>query len=93
MKAQSSHPNVSLWNKMKKELFWYALNCLAHPVSILALSAVALNDLVLQIYWPSWWTGKLSDAAWMVFSPFLVAGVALWLLPMQRPDDPSRVFP
>jgi hypothetical protein len=69
---------------MRRTEFRHALNCLAHPVSVIALLLVAINDLWLQPYWPSWWTGKLGDAAWMVFAPFLVAGALVWLLPTRR---------
>ena len=66
---------------MRKTLFWRALNCLAHPVSVIALFVVILNALVLQRSWPSWWTGKIGDAAWMVFFPFLIATILIWLIP------------
>jgi hypothetical protein len=40
-----------------------------------------LNDHVLRQYWPSWWTGKLSDLAWLVFAPFLLTVLLAWLIP------------
>jgi len=39
------------------------LDCLAHPLSLIAMSILALNALVLQPFWPSWWSGKVGDAS------------------------------
>jgi hypothetical protein len=75
---------------MKRTIFWHALNCLTHPVSILALLVLGLNDLILQVYWPSWWTGKLGDAAWMIFAPFLMVSVVIWLLPRKQSQNAFR---
>ena len=43
--------------------FRRALDCLAHPLSLIAMSILALNALVLQPFWPSWWSGKVGDAS------------------------------
>lgn len=77
---------------MKKKIFWHALNCLAHPISVLALLVVGVNALVLQVYWPSWWTGKLGDAAWMVFSPFLLVSAVIWFLPREWSNRSHKIF-
>ncbi|MCB2411999.1 hypothetical protein LGT39_03940 [Demequina sp. TTPB684] len=53
-----------------------ALRWLAHPVSLVALAVMALNDHVLKEAFSSWWTGKLSDVAGLVFFPALL-GVLL----------------
>ncbi len=58
-----------------------AESALTHPVTIVALGVLLLNDLLLKALWPgSWFTGKLSDLAWLVFAlPLLAWGVALWV--------------
>jgi hypothetical protein len=88
-----SNTDLTPRRTMRRTKFWHALNCLAHPVSILALLLAAVNDQVLQIYWPSWWTGKLGDAAWMVFLPFLAAAVLVWFVPIRPPYRSGWVFP
>ncbi len=45
------------------------------------MAAMLLNDLVLRRAVPSWWTGKLSDIAYLFFMPFVLAAVLAWLLP------------
>ena len=47
---------------------------LTHPVTLLAVLVLLLNDLVLKALWSNpWTTGKLSDLAWVIFaSPLLV---------------------
>jgi hypothetical protein len=45
-----------------------------------AVVLLLLNDHVLRWNWPSWWTGKLGDFAWLLFAPFLVMA-ALALIP------------
>ena len=49
-------------------------SALTHPVTIAAICALLLNDLVFKSLWPgAWATGKLSDLAWVVFAPPLLA--------------------
>ena len=50
-------------------------------MTIVALGVLLLNDLLLKALWPgSWFTGKLSDLAWLVFAlPLLAWGVPLWV--------------
>lgn len=54
---------------------------LAHPVSVLALVVMVVNDHLLKQAHGTWWTGKLSDAAGLVFFPALVALVLAWAAP------------
>lgn len=50
-----------------------ASDLLLHPAVIGALAIWVINDHVLKQAYPSWWTGKLSDAAGLVVFPcFLV---------------------
>lgn len=65
--------------------FEKALVLLAHPVSILAAVLLLLNDHIFRWVWPSWFTGKIGDVAWLFFSPFAVAAVLSWLLPLKEP--------
>jgi hypothetical protein len=48
---------------------------LLHPISLLALGTLVINDQVLKVRWPSWWTGKLSDLAGMMVFPLVLAAV------------------
>ena len=49
-------------------------SALAHPATIASLAILLLNDVAFKAMWPdSWVTGKLSDLAWMVFAPPLLA--------------------
>ena len=49
-------------------------SALTHPVTLAAVAVLLVNDLVLKALWPHpWTTGKLSDLAWMVFAPPLLA--------------------
>lgn len=66
-----------------------ALRLLAHPVILAASGLMLVNDLILRRFWPSWWTGKLSDAAWLVIVPLLAAALLGVLLPLPR-REPRR---
>ena len=60
--APSSHPTAR------------AEAALTHVATLLALATLLVNDLVFKSLWHgSWWTGKLSDLAWVIFSPPLLA--------------------
>ena len=49
-------------------------SALTHPLTVAALAALLLNDVVFKSLWPgSWVTGKLSDLAWVVFALPLLA--------------------
>ena len=49
-------------------------SALTHAVTITAICTLLVNDLVFKSLWPgAWATGKLSDLAWMVFAPPLLA--------------------
>jgi len=50
---------------------------LLHPVPLLAIALLLLNDHVLKAAFPgSWWPGKLSDFAGLAFFPLFLQ--ALW---------------
>lgn len=47
---------------------------LTHPITLGAVALLLVNDWLLKPLWQSdWTTGKLSDLAWMVFFPPLLA--------------------
>lgn len=54
---------------------------LGHPVTVLALVVLVLNDHVLKAAQPGWLTGKLSDVAGLVLAPPLVATLAALTVP------------
>ncbi len=45
------------------------------------MAVMLLNDLVLRRLVPSWWTGKLSDVAYLFFMPFALAALLAWARP------------
>ena len=47
-----------------------------HPVTLGALAVLLVNDLLFKALWPGAWVpGKLSDLAWMMFAPPVLAYV------------------
>ena len=66
----------SRWHTARLAASW-----LAHPVSIAALVVMVVNDHLLKQAYGSWWTGKLSDAAGLVFFPALVGLVVAFVAP------------
>jgi hypothetical protein len=55
------------------------------------MTLLLLNDHLLRRYWPSWWTGKLGDFAWLFFFPFALAVMLAWLIPPQVPRQEKIV--
>jgi hypothetical protein len=71
--------------------FQRALHSLTHPLSVSAILLLLINALILQRWWPSWWSGKIGDAAWLAFAPLLVgAGLAL-VAPRRLAHQPDVV--
>ncbi len=58
-----------------------AVAILTHPLTLAAIVLYGLNIFVLQPLFPSWWTGKLGDFAWLFFFPYALTAVLAWLLP------------
>ncbi len=53
-----------------------AASAVIHPVTLGALAVLLANDLLFKALWPgAWMPGKLSDLAWMVFAPPVLAYV------------------
>jgi hypothetical protein len=66
---------------MSHHTFWKALRLLAHPLTLAAVALLLLNDHLFRRLWPSWFTGKLGDFAWLFFAPFALAALLAVLLP------------
>ncbi|MFJ8576986.1 hypothetical protein [Micromonospora sp. NPDC093277] len=62
-----------------------ALAWLGHPVTVLALVVLVINDHVLKAAQPGWLTGKLSDVAGLVLTPPLVAVLTALIVPRLPP--------
>jgi tetratricopeptide (TPR) repeat protein len=64
---------------------------LLHPLTLMALGLLALNDHVLRRLWPSPITGKLGDFAWLFFAPLAAAALLELVWPRGlRPDRFGR---
>jgi hypothetical protein len=66
---------------MKNPAFGRAMEALSHPLSVAGVITLLLNDHLLRRAWPSWWTGKIGDLAWLLFAPFVLAAGLAWLIP------------
>ena len=65
-----------------------ALDSLVHPVPLVALTLMLLNDHVLKASYPGWLTGKLSDVAGLMLLPFVL--LAGWeVVRIARPGLPA----
>ncbi|MEO0596650.1 MAG: hypothetical protein AAF126_11105 [Chloroflexota bacterium] len=60
---------------------WKALNSFVHPLSILAILLLLINDHWLRYAYPSWLTGKLGDFTWLLFAPFILAILLSFIVP------------
>jgi hypothetical protein len=63
-----------------------------HPVVVGAVLVLLMNDHILKQRWPSVLTGKLSDAAGLVFFPLLLVAVAEICRSWMGLTPPSRRF-
>lgn len=70
-------------NKMeiKDKTLTKSLSLLSSPLSLAAILILAANSFALRVYWPSWFTGKLSDFAWLYFTPFALAAFLSLVIP------------
>jgi hypothetical protein len=67
---------------MKNQTALKALYLLSRPISVGSILLLLINDHLLRIYWPSWWTGKIGDFAWLYFFPFVLTFTFAWLIPI-----------
>ena len=58
-----------------------------HPLALISLVVLVLNDHLLKPLTPGWLTGKLSDVAGLLFFPFLL--LALVDVIMRRRREPG----
>ncbi len=72
---------VELTRPARNEALDKALFLLSRPASLAAMAVLLLNDHLLRRLWPSWWTGKLGDFAWLYFMPFAAAALLALVLP------------
>ena len=72
-----STPNTSLVKRAASASFRQrCASALMHPVTLGALAVLLVNDLLFKALWPGAWVpGKLSDLAWMMFAPPVLAYV------------------
>ena len=63
---------------------------LCHPVALLALATLLLNDHVLKGWAPGLITGKLSDGAGLVLFPLVLAAAVEFVAVAARRPRPSR---
>lgn len=77
-------------NFSKNTTFEKALILLAHPFSLAAILLLLVNDHLLRRLWPSWWTGKLGDFAWLAFIPFALAALLSWVIPGSAKERDRR---
>jgi hypothetical protein len=52
---------------------------LLHPIALVAVALLIVNDRVLKGAFDSWWTGKLSDFAGMIVFPLFCCAVYDWI--------------
>lgn len=78
---------------MEKEqsTFWRVLSLLSRPLPILSIALLWINDWILRIYWPSWFTGKIGDLAWLFFFPLVIA-LPLSIIPFARKRNHGHII-
>ena len=63
---------------------------LLHPITIMAICTLAINDHYFKTSFGNWWTGKISDFAGMIFFPILLESMYEWLCFLFKCFRPSR---
>jgi hypothetical protein len=67
-------------------------DALLHPLAIVAVAILLLNDHVMKRAYPGWFTGKASDVAGLIFFPLLAVSLYEVAFPLLRkPIIPSRI--
>ena len=72
-----SNPNTSPVKRAASASFRQrCASALMHTATLVALAVLLVNDLLFKALWPGAWVpGKLSDLAWMMFAPPVLAFV------------------
>lgn len=65
---------------------------LTHPVTCLALLVLLVNDHVLKAAWSNAVTGKLSDLAWLLIAPALLATLVVLVSRAARAQAPRAAL-
>jgi hypothetical protein len=65
----------------RQEFLSRSISALLHPLSLAAIFILLLNDHLLRRFWPSWFTGKLGDFAWLFFFPLFLTVLFSGVLP------------
>jgi len=68
----------------RQQLREQSFKSLSHPLAVGAIILLLLNDHWLRWNYPSWWTGKIGDVAWLIFAPFLLTFMLSYLLPKNK---------
>lgn len=58
-----------------------SLQTLTNPIVVVAAFVLGFNAVFAQRLWPSWWTGKLGDVAWLIVAPLIVTLVVGLIAP------------
>ncbi len=66
---------------MNLELAKKTRQILAHHATLLAITLYFVNNHILQKMFPTWWTGKLSDFAWLFFFPIVMLFILVSVFP------------
>jgi len=69
-----------------------ARDLLLHPIALVAIAVLLVNDHALKAAYPGWWTGKLSDAAGLSFFPLLLLVVAERWAPRTWPTVAAAIL-
>lgn len=69
-----------------------SIAAVSHPLTWLAVLTLLLNDHLFRVYWPSWLTGKLGDAAWLFAAPLALLLILSVLLPRYARHLPAVSF-
>lgn len=72
--------------------FWRAIGLLSHPLVLISLVILLVNDHILRVYWPSWLTGKLGDLVWLFLAPIALAAVVSWFIPLKNGRNGQWIF-
>ena len=71
LSGQSPGPRRPLALESKPSLA-QSIDALLHLITIGSIVVLLINDHIFRYIWPSWFTGKLGDVAWLIFAPVLV---------------------
>lgn len=68
-----------------------AAGSLIHPLTLIAIVILLINDHLLRWLWPSWVWGKLGDFSWLIFFPFIPALILSLVVPQRWKNQEALV--